>query len=82
MSATTSHGGLFAIFGIPFEIKPIVGLPPGKARLRLRHDEFAEVFVRTATSIRRFYVSDVGRNWIAELEIDSNQTIQNDIIPS
>lgn len=82
MSATTSFGGLLGVFGIPPEIKQIVGLPPGKARLRLRCTEFAEVFVKTATGIRRFYISDVGRNWVAELEIDSNQTIQNDIIPS
>jgi len=82
MSMPTSHGRLLAVFGIPSETKPIVGLPPGRARLRLRCTEYAEVFVKTPTGIRRFYISDVGRNWVAELEIDSNQTIRNELIPS
>ena len=72
----TSYGNLLGVFGIPGEIKPIVGLPEGRARLRLRNEDYVQVFVKTATGIRRFYVSDVGRNWIAEIEIESNQTIQ------
>jgi hypothetical protein len=70
------HGRLLGVLGIPSEIKPIVGLPEGRARLRLRREDFAQVFVKTPTGIRRFYISDVGRNWIAEIEIESNQTIQ------
>ena len=72
----TMIGSLLAVFGIPDEIKPIVGLPEGRARVRLRNEEFAQVFVKTPTSIRRFYISDVGCNWIAEIEIASNQTIR------
>ena len=72
----TMIGSLLAVFGIPDEIKPIVGLPEGRARVRLRNEEFAQVFVKTPTGIRRFYISDVGLNWIAEIEIASNQTIR------
>ncbi len=72
----TMFGKLTAVFGIPSQIKPIVGLPEGRARLRLRNDEFAMVFVRTSTGIRKFYISDVGGNWIAEIELGENRTIQ------
>ena len=75
---STMFGNLFAVFGVPQETKPIVGLPEGRARVRLRNEEFAQVFVKTSTGIRRFYISDVGRNWIAEIEIASNQTIQKE----
>ena len=65
-----------AIFGTPSEVKPVKFLPPGKARLRLRPEDFARVFVKTDTGIRGFYLTDAGEHWLPVFEFGINQTIQ------
>ena len=73
---TSSFASPTAVFGIPDEIKEVQLLPPGKARLRLRPEDFARVFVKTDTGIRGFHLTDVGDHWEPVFEFGINQTIQ------
>ena len=68
-----------ATFGTKFvfghqEPRPITNLPSGKARLRLRGDDFAQVFVKTDDGIRRCYLKDAGENWEA-MEVARNTNL-------
>lgn len=57
------------------EAKPMVGFPEGRARLRLRCDDAAQAFIKTAKGIRRFYIEDTGDSWVPAWEIESNTTV-------
>lgn len=62
MSARVICGN--AVFGMT-EPKPIIGLPPGKLRLRLRNNAFSVGYLRTDTETIRFVISrDADGNWI------------------
>jgi hypothetical protein len=43
------------LFGI-CEPMPLVGFPPGRARIRMRPTEFARVFIKSSNGIQGFYV--------------------------
>lgn len=58
-------------FGV-VPVRVIKGLPEGKARLRMRQDEFVSVWVRTRTGIRRFYLEEVDDYWVPTMEAEAN----------
>ena len=66
--------GVNAVYGIA-KPKPLKGLPEGRARVRMRPSAFAEVFVKTASGIRRFIIVDEGDCWVAKYELGSNRTV-------
>lgn len=62
----------------PLVIKPVKTDLPGRIRLRVRNDAFAEVFIRHEGSTRRFAVLDRGDHWEPALDFEqgSNTTIR------
>lgn len=58
-------------FGV-VPVRVIKGLPEGKARLRMRQEEFVSVWVRTRTGIRRFYLEEVDDYWVPTMEAEAN----------
>ncbi len=67
--------GIKVVYGIPETIKPIQGLPAGKARLRLRPWQDAKVFVKTGETItEHIIIENSDGSWTAE-EIERNITI-------
>ena len=60
------------VFGVTKQL-PLAGWPPGRVRLRLRNDNYAQAFVRLPGSgIRRFYVSEREGKWWPDLEFGAN----------
>jgi hypothetical protein len=60
------------VFGVPVIIKPIVGLPPGKVKVRFRNTSVACVFIRGDYGIRQFYLEDKGDHWYPCFEVARN----------
>lgn len=73
--ATPISNGHLVVWGIPKELKPIIGLPPGKARLRLRNKDVGRVFVRTADGIQHFVLLNNGETW-GLMAQGRNKTVQ------
>ena len=48
--------GIPMIWGIPNSIKPIDGLPPGKARFKFRKDRLGKVYVKTQEGLREYRI--------------------------
>ena len=69
---TITSKGTAYIFGVPDEVKPIHGLPRGKMRLRLRHREWAKVFVRAENSIVGFHLVNCGSHWALGAKVGEN----------
>ena len=63
------------VFGIPDRVLPIVGLPEGRSRLRLRNTSFASVWVRTEEGIKLFMLLEKDKKWHAVQEQGRNITI-------
>ena len=60
------------VFGIG-KIGNFVGFPSGKVRVRMRHDEFVRVFIKTASGIECFRVrEDESGNWILSYKVGKN----------
>ena len=64
--------GVKGVFGVPKELRPIVGAPEGKQRLRLRTAQFAEFYVKNDTGIRRFHLRDDTEHWTVLYENGRN----------
>lgn len=45
-------------------LKPIIGAPEGKQRLKMRNIGVAKLFVRTPSGIRSFELEDKGDHWL------------------
>lgn len=71
--------GKSIVFGVP-ESKPLSGFPTGKVRLKLRNDDFAKAYVRTASGIRVFHLEDSGEHWIPALEQGRNERINEPLL--
>lgn len=69
-----SRAGIKVVWGVPKEIKPIIGLPSGKVRLRLRNTSVGRVFVHTTEGIHHFVILDNGETW-GLMAQGRNQTI-------
>lgn len=59
------------VYGV-HELMPLEGFPVGKIKIRLRHNDFAKVFVKTYNGIRAFYVKSDGCRWMPACEIARN----------
>lgn len=68
--------GIKAVFGVSTP-KPIVGLPPGRARLRMRSAELAVVRVKNGETIRSFHLADCGEEWRPIESHEANVTVRN-----
>jgi len=58
-------------------VKPFSPKPPGKIRIRMRQDEFATAFVRTADGLKKFIIQDDGETWSLGFEMAENRRIAN-----
>lgn len=58
-------------------ILPLRGFPPGKARIRLREDEFVRIRIRTRDGIREFHPEIVDGVWKPLVESGSNTTVRS-----
>jgi hypothetical protein len=66
----------YGINNVPFgtgEPKPLKGFPEGKARLRIRSDDFVRVRIKTTNGIREFYPQEVNGFWVPFFEIGRNE---------
>lgn len=71
MSFAFSKNNFKPVWGVQ-EPKPIVGLPPGKQRLRMRVKDAVKVYVRTEMGVRCFVLSDCGTHWGVAFETGRN----------
>lgn len=64
------------VFGVR-EPKPIFGAPQGKQRLRMKHDSFGVLFIKTDSGIRQFHLEDVGDRWFCNpiMEVRRNERL-------
>jgi hypothetical protein len=61
-----------AVFGV-VEVKPLKGFPPGKVRIRMRHNDFVVVFIRPPNGgVRRFVIEERAGHWVPAHEIGAN----------
>jgi hypothetical protein len=66
--------GTKALFG-RMEPKLLEGFPEGRARIRMRQDEFVLVRIKTADGIREFYPMEKDGKWIPAHEGGRNVTV-------
>ena len=55
--------GVKFVCGVPSDIKPIIGCPTGRRRLRFRKGSDARLYVRDEHGIREFWLRDNGDTW-------------------
>lgn len=55
-------GATRVVLGVQ-ELKPIIGAPDGRQRIRMRNTAVAKLFVRDAIGIRCFILADCGTHW-------------------
>lgn len=60
------------IFGAG-EPKPLKGFPPGRAKIRIRNDDFVRVYIKSDDGIREFTVFEEDGHWVPAFEGGSNQ---------
>lgn len=70
-----THYGRKFVFGIQ-PMKPIVGAPEGRQRVRMRNTRVAWLHVRTADGFQHFLLEDLGDVWRAEAAHMQGKTIQ------
>jgi hypothetical protein len=61
------------VFGIT-SMRPVVNMPSGRVRFRMRPDEFAEAFCREGNCTRRFYITEARGLW-RFVEVGRNQDL-------
>ena len=71
MSMPLVFGETKIVWGVQ-PVRPIVGAPDGKQRIRLRPKSVATLFVKTADGIRQFYLEHDGENWRPGIERGRN----------
>lgn len=59
------------VFGVARQL-PLASFPKGRKRIRMRNDDFVQVFVKNETGIRRFIVKELNGVWVPACEIGSN----------
>lgn len=64
------------VYGIPETTKPLKDFPPGKIRLRFRHEDLGVAHVRTPDGIRCFLIEEKDGHWIPSMELARNLTVQ------
>ncbi len=65
---------------VPFGIVPILPLrdfPAGRARIRLRDDDFPRVHIKTPDGLRTFYPTEKDGHWIPFVEQDSSTRVES-----
>lgn len=58
--------GIRAIWGVPAEIKPILGLPDechGRYRLKFRNTQAGRIYIKTKSGIECYVLEDRGYYW-------------------
>lgn len=64
--------GIKIPFGSGIQL-PLSGFPKGRARIRIRNDDFIRVFIKTEDGIRGFYPEEKDGSWIPKIEFSSNR---------
>ena len=75
MAAT--HYGVNAPFGIVDPL-PLEGFPEGRARIKMRTEEFVKVYIKTPTEIREFFPIISDGKWIPFCEVGRNERTSNE----
>lgn len=63
---------------LPFgacEILPLADFPKGRARIRIRYDDFVRVYIKTESGIEAFYAQEMNGVWIPFQKISENKTV-------
>lgn len=63
---------------LPFgacEILPLAGFPKGRAKIRIRYDDFVRVYIKTESGIEAYHVKEVGGFWEPLSLISENKTV-------
>lgn len=64
---------------IVFDVReplPLKGFPEGRAKICLRNDSFARVFIKTASGIRAFFIKEEAGCWVPDFELAANRRLQ------
>lgn len=61
------------VWGVPSAIPPILGLPPGRVRLRLRNKCHAMVFIKDDNGIRKFPLVKCRNFWWVDLSLEQGR---------
>jgi len=67
--------GKLLVFGIT-EIKPLSGFPEGRIKIKVRHNEFVRIYVKTNNGIRLFCVKEENGKWLPDAEVGRNHRIE------
>jgi hypothetical protein len=70
MSALATYGAKVP-YGAGIQL-PIAAFPKGRAKIRMRNNDFVKVFIKTENGIRAFYPEEMNGVWIPKYEIGSN----------
>lgn len=65
--------GIPVVFGSQ-PLKPLLGFPPGKVRLRIRSRDCVKARVKTADGVREFVVKEEDGFWVPAYETARNMT--------
>ena len=63
---------------LPFgacEILPLAGFPKGRARIRIRDNDFVRVYIKTESGIKEYHVQEVDGFWKPLCLISENKTV-------
>lgn len=61
------------ILGVPSTVKPILPVPEGTLKIRMRANDVVRVFVRTPVGITSHFVGDAGDHWTLSRPINANR---------
>lgn len=67
--ATTIYGRI--AFGNQQEL-PLEGFPSGRAKIKIRQDDFVRVYIKSDESIREFVVEEKDGKWVPAFQTQSN----------
>lgn len=63
------------VFGVQ-PIKPIIGAPEGRQRLKLRNTAAARLFIKTPDGIRCWVLEDGGDHWIVSPRLEQGRNLR------
>ena len=61
---------------VPFGVGdplPLEGFPEGRAKIKIRNDDFTKVYIKTKTGIHEFYPTEKNGKWIPLWEVGRNE---------
>jgi len=75
-----AQNGIKVVWGVPKEIRVVIGGPIGRIRLRLRNHHPALAYIKTGDGIRVFVLEDLGACWGINLNLEQGRNVRNPTI--